>query len=257
MMNYDSACSAAKNYGNMNMVIKLSEENMSRHIAIVEDDEALRCNYAEALQRDGYTVSTYTARPEAEKAFAARLPDMAILDIMLGNEREGGFELCRFLRTRSEVLPIIFLTALNSDVDRVSGLRLGATDYLFKDTTTLEFLPVRVSSLFKMIDALKKPAAMEVSIKHGRLAVDIDRMEVTWDARPVCLTLTEYWILLELVKRPGNLKQHSHLMAAAQTVVTENAIAAYIRRIRDKFKEIDRDFSSIRTEYGMGYRWVD
>ena len=165
--------------------------------------------------------------------------------------------MCRFLRARSEVLPIIFLTARNSDVDRVSGLRLGATDYLFKDTTTLEFLPVRVSSLFKLIAALKKPAALEKSIKRGPLAVDLDRMEVAWQGRQLCLTLTEYWILLELVKRPGNLKQHGDLMAAARTVVTENAIAAYIRRIRDKFKEIDQAFSCIRTEYGMGYRWVD
>ena len=230
---------------------------MSRCIAIVEDDAELRRNYAEALRRDGYDVSTYANRPEAEKAFAARLPDMAILDIMLGDDREGGFELCSFLRTRSEVLPIIFLTALNSDVDRVSGLRLGATDYLFKDTTTLEFLPVRVGSLFKLIAALKKPAAPEKIIKRGLLAVNLDRMEVTWEGRRVCLTLTEYWILLELAKRPGSLKQHSDLMAAARTVVTENAIAAYIRRIRDKFKEVDRGFSHIRTEYGMGYRWMD
>ena len=230
---------------------------MSRAIAIVEDDEVLRRNYTEALTRDGYVVQSYTGRIEAEKGFAAGLPDMAILDIMLGDEREGGFELCRFLRARSEVLPIIFLTALNSDVDRVSGLRLGATDYLFKDTTTLEFLPVRVHSLFKMIDALQKPAMPEKSIKRGRLTLDMDRMEVTWAGRRVCLTLTEYWILLELVKRPGNLKQHSSLMSAARTVVTENAIAAYIRRIRDKFKEIDRGFACIRTEYGMGYRWVD
>lgn len=230
---------------------------MTHHIAIVEDDEELRRNYAEALQRDGYKVNTYANRPEAEKSFAAELPDMAILDIMLGDEREGGFELCRFLRARSEVLPIIFLTALNSDVDRVSGLRLGATDYLFKDTTTLEFLPVRVSSLFKMIEALKKPAPQGKIIKREHLTIDPDRMEVTWQGRELCLTLTEYWILLELVKRPGNLKQHGDLMAAARTVVTENAIAAYIRRIRDKFKEFDRDFSCIRTEYGMGYRWVD
>ena len=230
---------------------------MPRCIAIVEDDEELRNNYSAALCREGYEVRAYETRADAEKAFAVKLPDMAILDIMLGNEREGGFELCRFLRARTEVVPIIFLTALNSDVDRVSGLRLGATDYLFKDTTTLDFLPVRVSSLFRMIDALKKPAATDKRIRLGRLAIDQDRMEVTWGGRQVCLTLTEYWILLALVQRPGNLKQHGDLMAAARTVVTENAIAAYIRRIRDKFKEIDRAFCAIKTEYGMGYRWTD
>ena len=230
---------------------------MSRCIAIVEDDKELRRNYAEALSRDGYEVSSYGNRTEAEKAFAAELPDMAILDIMLGDEHEGGFELCKFLRAKSEVLPIIFLTALNSDVDRVSGLRLGATDYLFKNMTTLEFLPVRVSSLFRVIDAWKKPIDSEKRLKLGLLTVDEDRMEVTWTGRPVSLTLTEYWILHELVKSPGSLKNHSQLMDAARTVVTDNAIAAYIRRIRDKIREVDPGFSCIRTEYGMGYRWVD
>ena len=230
---------------------------MSRRIAIVEDDEELRRNYAEALSRDGYEVRSYGSRAEAEKAFATELPDMAILDIMLEDESEGGFELCKILRAKSEVLPIIFLTALNSDVDRVSGLRLGATDYLFKNMTTLEFLPVRVSSLFRVIDAWKKPVDTKKSLKVGRLSVDEDRMEATWAGRPVSLTLTEYWILHELVKHPGSLKTHGQLMDAAQTVVTDNAIAAYIRRIRDKLREIDPGFSCIKTEYGMGYRWVD
>jgi two-component system OmpR family response regulator len=230
---------------------------MSRRIAIVEDDEELRRNYAEALSRDGYEVRSYGSRAEAEKAFATELPDMAILDIMLEDESEGGFELCKFLRAKSEVLPIIFLTALNSDVDRVSGLRLGATDYLFKNMTTLEFLPVRVSSLFRVIDAWKKPIDTKKRLKVGRLSVDEDRMEVTWAGKSVSLTLTEYWILHELVKHPGSLKTHGQLMDAAQTVVTDNAIAAYIRRIRDKLREIDPGFSCIKTEYGMGYRWVD
>lgn len=230
---------------------------MSHRIAIVEDDEELRRNYAEALSREGYEVRSYGTKAEAEKAFAAELPDMAILDIMLEDEPEGGFELCRFLRAKSEVLPIIFLTALNSDVDRVSGLRLGATDYLIKNMTTLEFLPVRVSSLFRVIDAWKKPVDRQKSLKVGRLTVNEARTEVTWAGRLVSLTLTEYWILHELIKSPGNLKTHGQLMDAARTVVTDNAIAAYIRRIRDKFKEIDPGFSCIKTEYGMGYRWVD
>ncbi len=230
---------------------------MAHHIAIVEDDAELLKNYAEALRREGYQVTGYPNRPAALQAFSAKLPDMAILDIMLEDEREGGFELCKFLRARSEVLPIIFLTALNSDVDRVSGLRLGATDYLFKDTTTLEFLPVRVSSLFRMINALQRPADSDKNLVRGKLSVDTDRIEVSWAGTPVCLTLTEYWILYELIRRPGNLKEHSELMDAAQTIVTDNAIAAYIRRIRDKFKEIDPDFSCIKTEYGRGYRWVE
>jgi len=229
---------------------------MARHIAIVEDDTELRKNYSEALQREGYTVSAYKNRREAQQAFAEKLPDMAILDIMLEDERDGGFALCRYLRAKSDILPIIFLTALNSDIDRVSGLRLGATDYLFKDTTTLEFLPVRVSSLFRFLDAFSKPEANEGRLICGPLTLNEDRMEVAWHDKPVRLTMTEFWILQTLVARPGNLKSHEQLKQAARTYVTDNAIAAYIRRIREKFKEIDPDFKCIQAEYGMGYRWV-
>ena len=230
---------------------------MSRHIAIVEDDTELRKNYAEALQREGYMISTYRNRTEAQEAFREKLPDMAILDIMLEDERDGGFTLCSFLRTRSDMLPIIFLTALNSDIDRVSAMRLGATDYLFKDTTTLDYLPVRVSSLFRYLDAFSRPDSRETSLVRGSLALNEDRMEVSWNNRPIRFTLTEFWILHALVKRPGNLKSHAQLMQAANTNVTDNAIAANVRRIREKFKEVDPGFDCIQAEYGMGYRWLN
>ena len=102
---------------------------MPRRIAIVEDDASIRANYAEALKRHGYEVSAYAARREAMEAFRSRLPDLAIIDIGLGDEAEGGFALCRDLRSLSPQLPIVFLTARDSDFDVVSGLRLGADDY--------------------------------------------------------------------------------------------------------------------------------
>ena len=230
---------------------------MTRHIAIVEDDTELRKNYTEALQREGYTISAYKNRPEAQEAFTEKLPDMAILDIMLEDERDGGFTLCSFLRAKSDILPIIFLTALNSDMDRVSAMRLGATDYLFKDTTTLDFLPVRVSSLFRYLDAFSKPIEKESNLVRGPLTLNEDRMEVTWENKAIRLTLTEFWMLYALIKRPGNLKSHAQLMDAANTNVTDNAIAANVRRIREKLKEVDPGFDCIQTEYGMGYRWVE
>jgi len=229
---------------------------MTRHIAIVEDDTELRKNYAEALQREGYQVSAYRNRPEAEEAFAIKLPDMAILDIMLEDERDGGFTLCKILRTKSDILPIIFLTALNSDIERVSGMRLGATDYMLKDTTTLDFLPVRVSSLFRYLDAVSKPNDDDISLVCGPLTLYADRMEITWNNNPMRFTQTEFLMVQALVKRPGHLKSQGQLMQAANTIVSENAIAATIRRIRGKFKEVDPEFDCIQTEYGMGYRWV-
>ncbi|MCW8906810.1 MAG: response regulator, partial [Sedimenticola sp.] len=106
---------------------------MSKLIAIVEDEPAIRDNYRDLLQRQGYQVATHATRQQAIEAFRRHLPDLAILDIGLEDDVEGGFELCRELRALSPSLPIIFLTARDSELDTVSGLRLGADDYLTKD----------------------------------------------------------------------------------------------------------------------------
>src|SRR5579864_9249010 len=100
--------------------------HMKRTVAIVEDEPAIRDNYAAAFTREGYVVRTYANRAQAMTAFTARLPDLAVIDISLEEEPEGGFELCRQLRALSAELPIIFLTARDSELDAVSGLRLGA-----------------------------------------------------------------------------------------------------------------------------------
>ena len=104
-----------------------------KKIAIVEDEPAIRENYIEMLSAQGYQVSGYENRPQAEAAFKEALPDLAIVDIGLGHEIDGGFLLCQTLRSLSKTLPIIFLTARDSEIDTVCGLRMGADDYLTKD----------------------------------------------------------------------------------------------------------------------------
>ena len=226
-------------------------------IALVEDDDLLRANYTKALERDGYLVNSYASRPEALSAFENRLPDLAILDVMLQDEMEGGFDLCRELRQKSPTIPIIFLTARDSDLDKVSGLRLGGWDYLTKNTTTLDFLPVRISALFKIVESLSKNEQdHEFITTVGELKIHPDRKQVFWKNQLIDLTLTEFWLLHSLTQHPGHVKSHDQLMEAANVVVTSNAITAHIRRIRDKFREIDPSFDAIRTEYGMGYRWL-
>ena len=86
-------------------------------MVIVEDEDAIAQNYCDALRRQGYKVTHYRSRQEAVDAFNARLPDLAIIDVGLGDDIEGGFELCRDLRSRSAELPIIFLTARDSEFD--------------------------------------------------------------------------------------------------------------------------------------------
>ena len=229
---------------------------MKKLIAIVEDEPAIRDNYAAAFQRNGYSVRTYGTRKEAIEAFRARLPDLAVIDVGLHEEPEGGFELCRELRSMSAELPIIFLTARDSELDAVSGLRLGADDYLTKDLS-LTHLIARVVALFRRIDALKQPSDRDQILARGSLMIDTARLHATWQDKPLGLTLTEFWIVHALSKNPGHVKNRQQLMDAANVVLDDNTITSHIKRIRRKFQAIDPSFDGVETMYGMGYRWKE
>lgn len=229
---------------------------MKKTIAIVEDEAAIRDNYAAAFAREGYTVRAFANRPEARAAFATRLPDLVVIDISLGDEPEGGFELCRELRSLSPELPIIFLTARDSELDAVSGLRLGADDFLTKDLS-LAHLSARVNALFRRVDALRRPAVEEQVLRRGSLTLDTERFQAQWNGIVVLLSLTEFWIVHALARNPGHVKNRQQLMDAASVVLDDNTITSQVKRIRRKFLASDAAFDAIHTVYGMGYRWLE
>lgn len=229
---------------------------MSKHIAIVEDDQQLRANYVAALRREGYQVSEFEARVDALATFRERLPDLVIIDVNLADDVEGGFELCRELRGLSDDIPIIFLTARDSELDAISGLRLGADDYLTKDIS-LAHLMARLAALFRRIQYRDKPPAESQRFTRGNTVVDTDRFQVSHSGEPVGLTLTEFWLVFALAQRPGHVKTRQQLMDAANVVLDDNTITSHIKRIRRKFISIDAEFEAIETVYGMGYRWLD
>ena len=227
---------------------------MSRHIAIVEDEPTIAANYRDALQRQGFAVSWHADRGSAWEAFEQDLPDMAIIDVGLDDEVEGGFELCRDLRARAPELPIVFLTARDTELDVISGLRLGADDYLTKDISQAQML-ARIHALLRRVDALRQPIQEDDVLERGDLAINLQRMTVNWRDAPVDLTVTEFWIVHALAKHPGHVKNRQQLMDAANVVLDDNTITSHIKRIRKKFAALDADFANIETAYGMGYRW--
>lgn len=227
---------------------------MPRTVAIVEDEIALRENYAAALARHGYRVSQFGTRGEAIASFDVKLPDLVVIDINLANEAEGGFELCRQLRARSAELPIIFLTAKDAEIDVVSGLRLGADDYLTK-RVSIEQLLARIAALFRRVDAQQHGDQKANRIERGELILDADRMSAAWKATPVVLTVTEFWIVHALALHPGHVRTRGQLMTAANVVLDDSTITSQIKRIRTKFVAQDPNFDAIETVYGMGYRW--
>lgn len=229
---------------------------MSQHIAIVEDEPAIRENYADVFRQQGYQVSIYGSKSAAIKAFELVLPDLVLLDIGLENDAEGGFDVCRVLRNKSETIPIIFLTARDSDLDIISGLRLGADDYLTKDIS-LPNLCARVAALFRRINAIKATPDKDDILERGSLRIDMNRFIVDWNQQRVDLTLTELWVVHTLARHPGHVKNRDQLMEDARIVVDDATITSHIKRIRNKFIKLDQQFASIETVYGMGYRWLE
>ncbi|MEM0515514.1 proteobacterial dedicated sortase system response regulator [Pseudoalteromonas sp. YIC-827] len=225
-----------------------------KRIAIIEDEAAIRDNYVEMLQGQGYEVQGFADRPSAELALSERLPDLAIVDIGLGNEIDGGFMLCQSLRARSQTLPIIFLTARDSEIDTVCGLRMGADDYLTKDIS-MAHLAARIAALFRRVEAQGLPSEQEDTLVQDKLELNLKRLRASWLGEAVDLTVTEFWMVHSLAKRPGHVKSRDELMSDAKIYVDDSTITSHVKRIRRKFQALDAQFDCIDTVYGMGYRW--
>lgn len=234
---------------------------MLKKIVLVEDDDIIRENYTELLDDEGFEVKSFRNREEAMASFSQELPDIAILDISLEQEREGGFQLCMYLRQKSPILPILFLTSHGSEIDKISGFRLGADDYLTKDIS-IEYLIVRIDALLRRFEIFKNQSVNTQNIEnntksHQQIVIDQDRLLIYWKDQPVELTLTQFWIVQELLTEPRQVKTYQQLMTAAKIYVEPNTITAHIKTIRSRFKTIDDQFTCIKTERGNGYRWLD
>ncbi|MEQ1485181.1 response regulator [Methyloglobulus sp.] len=234
---------------------------MSIKIALVEDDEIIRNNYSEILADEGFEVVVFSNRQEAMNYFQTALPDIAILDVGLQEERDGGFKLCSDLRRLAPKLPIIFLTSRDDEIDRISGLRLGADDYITKDAS-INFIMVRIEALFHRIEVItqSEPSELKIEQNHsefGLLRLDKKLLKAAWKNTPLDLSLTQFWILCELVTNPGEVKTCDKLMHAAHICVEPNTITAHIKMIRSRFRDIDNEFDCIKTERSAGYRWLD
>lgn len=230
---------------------------MTCTIALVEDDQIVRDSLSDLLRDRGFEVDAFADRATASRAFAERLPDLAILDVALGEEHGGGFELCRELRQRCKLIPVIFLTCHDDEADRISGLRVGADDYVSK-SNSFQYIAVRIDTLISRRRAMREALSdsfRSSTIEVGKLKIDTATSMVTWGGGTVELPLTEYWMVTELAASPSVAKSVDDLMKAARMHVSQNTIVCHIRAIRQRFREVDPQFDAIKTERGIGYRW--
>ena len=227
-------------------------------IALVDDDRNILTSVSIALESEGYRVETYTDGASALEGFAARPPNLAILDIKM--PRMDGMELLRRLRQKTD-LPVIFLTSKDDEIDELFGLKMGADDFIRKPFSQ-RLLVERVRPCCAgpaRREAARQDAQPAGPIARARPAVmDQERHTCTWKGEPVTLTVTEFLILHSLAQRPGVVKSRDALMDAAydeQVYVDDRTIDSHIKRLRKKFKVVDDDFEMIETLYGVGYRF--
>ena len=236
---------------------------MNKAIAYVEDDDLIRENYAELLGESGFEVTTYSNSKDAMVAFSQKMPNLVLLDITLGRERDAGFQLCSDIRKLSSIVQIVFLTSHDGEIDKVSGLRLGADDYITKDVS-IDYIVVRLEALFRRLESLgvrsEEPADTKTGLQPESdlrdIVLDRHRSKISWKGLDVDLPLTHYWIVECLASEPGQVKSHRELMHAANILVEPNTIVAHVKSIRACFMELDPEFDHIRTERGRGYRWI-
>jgi two-component system response regulator ChvI len=229
-----------------------------RLVTVVEDERTIREAICFALARDDYRTEAFDDGMTAWEAFERALPDLVVLDI--GIPRLDGLSLCRRLRSRSETLPIIFVTSREEEFDRVLGLEIGADDYLCKPFSMRELM-ARIKVLLRratLVDGAGRQPEDRATIA-GDLTLDPLRLSAAWKGTPVPLTVTEFLLLSALARRPGVVKTRDQLMDDTypdRVSVSDRTIDSHVKRIRRKFESLDRTFAAIEGVYGAGYRFI-
>ncbi len=232
---------------------------MKQTIALVDDDRNILTSVAMTLEQEGFAVRTYTDGESALQALLARPVDLAVLDIKM--PRMDGMELLQRLR-RNSLMPVIFLTSKDEEVDEVMGLRLGADDYITKPFSQ-RLLLERIRALLRRNESGRAEGAGATPagiIVRGDLTLDETRHQCNWHGADIQLTVTEFLLVKALAVRPGMVKSRDQLIDAAygeNIYVDDRTIDSHIKRVRKKFRAVDDSFNQIETLYGIGYRYRD
>jgi two-component system, OmpR family, response regulator len=247
--------------GNMvcNAAMPAIGKTSMRRVLLVEDDDVLRTNYETLLSVHRLSARGCATKAEAISAFDQEKFDVVLLDVTLGGEDEAGFALCQLFREKRKMVPIIFLTERDEDSDRISGLRLGADDYLTK-TISSAFLVARINALIRRVETLISGISEEPNdqrINKSPLRIDDQLSRAYWTGSPLGLSLTQFWILKDLYEHCGTVRSITELMRAANITVQPNTIVVHVKAIRDEIQKHSKEFSCIKSERARGYRWVD
>jgi two-component system alkaline phosphatase synthesis response regulator PhoP len=220
-----------------------------KKVLVVDDDVKTVELVRLYLNRDGYRVVTAYDGVEALRLARESHPDLIVLDLMLPGM--NGLEICRVLREESDV-PIIMLTAMTTDQDRLTGLDLGADDYVTKPFSPKE-LAARVRAVLRRSSGERGPEKIE----HGELILNFPKHEAFLDGKPLNLTPVEFKLLGVLMKEPGRVFSRAQIIEKAfghDFDSFDRTIDVHILKLRRKLESDPRHPKYIRTVYGAGYK---
>ncbi len=223
------------------------------HILLVEDDKSIVTNLTEFLQKENFTITTVDGQNRALSLLeeSAAVFDLILLDVSLADG--NGFAVCRAAKSTTD-LPVIFLTASGDEYSVVTGLDLGADDYISK--------PFRPRELVSRIhNILRRYSKTNTSLEYKTLRVDIVKATVHKDDEEILLSALEYRLLLYLLSNQGIVLSRSQLLEAlwdiAGEFVNDNTLTVYIKRLREKIEEDPQNPQLIKTVRGLGYKMGD
>jgi DNA-binding response OmpR family regulator len=232
-----------------------ANEGTVSHILLIEDDDYITRPVARALQENGYEVSV---AGDGERGLALALetePDLVVLDIMLPGM--DGWEVCKRLRARSTV-PILMLTALGDEVDRILGLELGADDYLTKPFSTRELL-ARISAALRRVELDRAKMEQSHVLKVGDIQVDLDRRQAFKRGEALQLRYKEFELLSLLMARADDVVPRADLFDkvwGTDWLGDTRTLDVHIRWLREKLEEDPSAPRYILTVRGVGYRFA-
>jgi DNA-binding response OmpR family regulator len=229
------------------------EAPVSLKILVVDDEASLRETLTRSFTREGHTVQALSSGAEAIERADEESFDVVLLDVALG-AGPNGYEVCRALRERRNVVPIIMLTALDTEADAVQGLEAGADDYVTK--------PFGLAELRSRVRAVLRRSGPRASgrelLSAGGVTLDRSRREVMMGERQVRLTFSEFELLARLMSEPGRLLNRQELLRAIwgdSAYRDPRAIDVHIRHLREKLEERPDEPQLILTVRGAGYRF--
>jgi DNA-binding response OmpR family regulator len=223
------------------------DEHTGASILVIEDDEQIAELMRDFLEAEGFRVRHAASGRETSEQLERDRPDLVLLDVMLPDE--SGFEICRRLR-RDSTVPVLFLSARDSDADKIRGLGLGGDDYIVKSAT-----PAEVVARVKAVLRRASPGGGRKTLRFGELEVDLAAHEVSRDGQQIELTAREFDLLRVLIEHPRQVLGREQLFELVWgSFGDRSAVAVYVGRLRQKLEPDPAKPRYIVTVWGAGYR---